>query len=162
LEHEGVRADVYTLGKALGGGIMPVSAVVGRREVLGVLEPGSHGSTFGGNPLACAVGRAVVHLLTHSDMLSRATELGVHLHNRLSALVGAGVAEVRGRGLWAGVELAPGMASGRVISEALARRGVLVKETQRTTLRFAPPIVITAEEIDGAVDILAQVLADHG
>ena len=160
LEHEGVRADVYTLGKALGGGILPVSAVVGRREVIGVLEPGSHGSTFGGNPLACAVGRAVIHLLTHSDMLTRATELGGRLHDRLSSLIGNGVAEVRGRGLWAGVELSPGGPTGRVVSQALAERGILVKETQRTTLRFAPPIVVTEDEIDWSVDVLTEVLTE--
>ncbi len=159
LDHEGVRADLYTLGKALGGGILPVSAVVGSRAVLGVLQPGTHGSTFGGNPLACAVGRAVVALLARGDMLERATDLGAHLHSRLGELVGDGVAEVRGRGLWAGVQLAPGEITGRDASVALAERGILVKETQVTTLRFAPPIVITREEIDWAVDSLAEVLA---
>ncbi len=161
LDHEGVRADLYTLGKALGGGILPVSAVVGRRDVLGVLGPGQHGSTFGGNPLACAVGRAVVTLLVTGDMLGRSTELGTHLHSRLAALIGSGVAEVRGRGLWAGVQLSPGERSGRQISEELARRGLLVKETHETTLRFAPPIVVTHDEIDWAVDTLVSVLAGH-
>ncbi|WP_188944801.1 ornithine--oxo-acid transaminase [Nakamurella endophytica] len=160
LDHEGVRADLYTLGKALGGGILPVSAVVGRRDVLGVLTPGSHGSTFGGNPLACAVGRAVVALLRTGGMQRRATEVGAHLHARLGELVGRGVAEVRGRGLWAGVELAPEIGEGRPVSEELARRGVLVKETHDTTLRFAPPIVVTTDEIDSAVDTLAAVLAE--
>ena len=159
LDAEGVRADLYTLGKALGGGIMPVSAVVGRRDVLGVLTPGSHGSTFGGNPLACATGRAVIKLLKDGELLARARELGAHLHGRLAALIGHGVAEVRGRGLWAGVELAPEVGPGRPISEALAGRGILVKETHDTTLRFAPPLVITREQIDQAVDILAEVIA---
>ncbi|HEX4701736.1 MAG TPA: ornithine--oxo-acid transaminase, partial [Pseudonocardiaceae bacterium] len=103
LDHEGVRADLYTLGKALGGGIMPVSAVVGTRSVLGVLQPGEHGSTFGGNPLACAVGRAVIGLLQTGEFQARSRELGAHLHRRLDELVGQGVAEVRGRGLWAGL-----------------------------------------------------------
>ncbi|HOZ60148.1 MAG TPA: ornithine--oxo-acid transaminase [Nakamurella multipartita] len=158
LEQEGVRADLYTLGKALGGGIMPVSAVVGRRDVLGVLRPGQHGSTFGGNPLACAIGRAVITLLRTGEMQARSAELGAHLHHRLGELVGRGLAEVRGRGLWAGAELAPHVGLGRPISEQLAHRGVLVKETHDTTLRFAPPIVITRAEIDQAVDALVDVL----
>jgi ornithine--oxo-acid transaminase len=158
LDQEGVRADLYTLGKALGGGILPVSAVVGRRDVLGVLQPGQHGSTFGGNPLACAVGRAVITLLGTGEMESRSVDLGTHLHARLGELVGNGLAEVRGRGLWAGAELAPRIGPGRPVSEELARRGILVKETHETTLRFAPPLVITRAEIDFAVDTLASVL----
>lgn len=158
LDQEGVRADLYTLGKALGGGIMPVSAVVGRRDVLGVLRPGQHGSTFGGNPLACAIGRAVIALLRTGEMQARSADLGAHLHARLGELVGRGLAEVRGRGLWAGAELAPQVGLGRPVSEELARRGILVKETHDTTLRFAPPIVITRDEIDLAVDTLAAVL----
>jgi len=160
LDQEGVRADLYTLGKALGGGILPVSAVVGRRDVLGVLQPGQHGSTFGGNPLACAVGRAVITLLGTGEMQGRSADLGTHLHARLGELVGKGLAEVRGRGLWAGAELAPRIGPGRPVSEELARRGILVKETHETTLRFAPPIVITREEIDVAVDTLTAVLAE--
>ena len=158
LDQEGVRADLYTLGKALGGGIMPVSAVVGRRDVFGVLRPGQHGSTFGGNPLACAIGRAVITLLRTGEIQARSAELGAHLHARLGELVGRGLAEVRGRGLWAGAELAPHVGLGRPISEQLAHRGVLVKETHDTTLRFAPPIVITRAEIDQAVDALVDVL----
>ncbi len=160
LDHEGVRADLYTLGKALGGGIMPVSAVVGRRDVIGVLQPGQHGSTFGGNPLACAIGRAVIALLNTGEMQTRSTALGAHLHARLGELVGNGLAEVRGRGLWAGAELAPHIGAGRPVSEALARRGVLVKDTHDTTLRYAPPLVVTRDEIDLGVDTLAAVLAD--
>ncbi|WP_309115834.1 ornithine--oxo-acid transaminase [Saccharothrix sp.] len=159
LDHEGVRADLYTLGKALGGGIMPVSAVVGSRAVLGVLRPGEHGSTFGGNPLACAVGRAVVRLLSTGEFQERSRELGEHLHARLGELVGRGVAEVRGRGLWAGVEIAPGGPRGREASEALAGLGVLCKETQDTTLRVAPPLVITRSELDQGVDAIASVLS---
>ncbi|MBB5958367.1 ornithine--oxo-acid transaminase [Saccharothrix tamanrassetensis] len=158
LDHEGVRADLYTLGKALGGGIVPVSAVVGSRAVLGVLRPGEHGSTFGGNPLACAVGRAVVRLLATGEYQRRSRELGVRLHSRLGELVGRGVAEVRGRGLWAGVEIAPGGPRGREASEALARLGVLCKETRDTTLRVAPPLVITEAELDRGVDAIARVL----
>ena len=157
-EHEGVTADLYTLGKALGGGIMPVSAVVGRRDVLGVLRPGEHGSTFGGNPLACAVGRAVIRLLRDGDFLSRSVELGAHLHGRLSELIGHGVADVRGRGLWAGVEIAPGGRTAREASEELMRRGVLCKETHDTTLRVAPPLMISKADLDHGVDTIAEVL----
>ncbi|GAA4887500.1 MULTISPECIES: ornithine--oxo-acid transaminase [Saccharopolyspora] len=157
-DHDGVRADLYTLGKALGGGILPVSAVVGRDDVLGVLRPGSHGSTFGGNPLACAVGRAVVDLLRTGEPQRRSRELGAHLHARLAELVGRGVTEVRGRGLWAGVELAPGGPTGRQAAEALAARGVLCKETQESTLRLAPPLVIERDDLDAGLDAVADVL----
>jgi ornithine--oxo-acid transaminase len=158
LDHEGVRADVYTLGKALGGGILPVSAVVGRRDVLGVLKPGEHGSTFGGNPLACAVGRAVIKLLSTGEFQQRSAELGAHLHDRLTALIGNGLSEVRGRGLWAGIDIAPGGPSGREASEALSARGVLCKETHERTLRVAPPLVITREELDRGIDAIAEVI----
>ncbi|WP_037357590.1 ornithine--oxo-acid transaminase [Amycolatopsis orientalis] len=158
LEHEGVRADLYTLGKALGGGIVPVSAVVGSRAVLGVLKPGEHGSTFGGNPLACAVGRAVVQMLQTGEYQKRSTELGAHLHERLAKLVGDGVSEVRGRGLWAGVDIEPGGPTGRAASEALAELGVLCKETHDRTLRVAPPLVITEAELDRGIDAIAQVV----
>jgi ornithine--oxo-acid transaminase len=157
-EHEGVTADLYTLGKALGGGIMPVSAVVGRRDVLGVLQPGEHGSTFGGNPLACAVGRAVIGLLRDGDFLARSVELGAHLHGRLTELIGHGVADVRGRGLWAGVEIAPGGRTAREASEELMARGVLCKETHDTTLRVAPPLMISQADLDHGVDTIAEVL----
>ncbi len=158
-EFEGVRADMYTLGKALGGGILPVSAVVGRRDVLGVLRPGEHGSTFGGNPLACAVGRAVIKLLETGEFQERSQTLGAHLHRRLGELVGRGVAEVRGRGLWAGVEIAPGRHA-RELSETLMDRGILCKETHDTTLRVAPPLVISQEDLDHGIDTIADVLAD--
>lgn len=158
LDHEGVRADLYTLGKALGGGIVPLSAVVGRRDVLGVLKPGEHGSTFGGNPLACAVGRAVIRLLSSGEYQRRSTVLGAHLHARLGELVGHGLAGVRGRGLWAGVDITPGGLSGRQASEALAKRGVLCKETHDTTLRIAPPLMISQEDLDRGVDTIAEVI----
>ncbi len=158
LDHEHVTADLYTLGKALGGGIVPVSAVVGRADVLGVLRPGEHGSTFGGNPLACAVGRAVVRLLSTGEFQQRATSLGAHLHTRLSGLLGHGVAAVRGRGLWAGVDLEPGGPTGRQASEALLRRGVLCKETHGHTLRIAPPLVVEEADLDRGIDALAQVV----
>ena len=158
LDHDDVRADLYTLGKALGGGIIPVSAVVGRADVLGVLKPGQHGSTFGGYPVACAVGRAVVGLLETGEFQARSLELGRYLHGRLDELVGKGVATVRGRGLWAGVDIDPLAKTGREVSMALRDRGVLCKETHERTLRIAPPLVITKDEIDHAVGALAEAL----
>ena len=154
----GVDADVYLLGKALGGGILPLSAVVADADVLGVLRPGQHGSTFGGNPLACAVGRAVIRLLDDGDLLARADRLGAHLHGRLAGLVGHGVVGVRGVGLWAGVDIDPSLGSGRAVSEALATRGVLVKDTHGSTVRLSPPLVVSAAEVDTAVDALADAL----
>jgi ornithine--oxo-acid transaminase len=154
----GVDADVYLLGKALGGGILPLSAVVADADVLGVLRPGQHGSTFGGNPLACAVGRAVIRLLDEGDLLAGARHLGAHLHGRLARLVGHGVVQVRGVGLWAGVDIDPRLGTGRAVSEALAARGVLVKDTHGSTVRLSPPLVVTEAEIDTAVDALADTL----
>ncbi|MGH3991232.1 MAG: aminotransferase class III-fold pyridoxal phosphate-dependent enzyme, partial [Pseudonocardiaceae bacterium] len=159
LDHDSVRADLYTLGKALGGGILPVSAVIGRRAVLGVLRPGEHGSTFGGNPLACAVGRAVIALLGTGEFQARSRELGAHLHARLGELVGRGVAQVTGRGLWAGMQIAAGGPTGRAASEALMDRGVLCKETHASTLRIAPPLVITREDLDTGIDAITDVLS---
>ena len=159
----GVDADVYLLGKALGGGIMPLSAVVADADVLGVLRPGQHGSTFGGNPLACAVGRAVLTLLADDGpdgMLARARRLGEVLHRRLATLVGNGVVAVRGTGLWAGVDVDPGLGTGRDVSEAMMRRGVLVKDTHGSTIRLSPPLVITERELHEAVDALAGALSD--
>jgi ornithine aminotransferase len=161
-DHWGVVPDIYLLGKALGGGVVPVSAVVANRNVLGVLHPGEHGSTFGGNPLAAAIGATVVGMLQRGEFQSRSTELGQHLHARLRALIGHGVIAVRGMGLWAGVDIDPSLATGKQISLKLAERGVLVKDTQGSTLRFAPPLVITAEEIDWAIGQFADVLADMG
>jgi ornithine--oxo-acid transaminase len=158
LNHDGVRADLYTLGKALGGGILPVSAVVGRRAVLEVLHPGEHGSTFGGNPLACAVGRAVIALLATGEFQARSRKLGEHLHTRLRALTGHGVTQVTGRGLWAGVHLSSGGLTGREAAEALMARGVLCKEAQGTTLRLAPPLVITEQDLDTGLDTITDAL----
>jgi ornithine--oxo-acid transaminase len=161
-DHWGVVPDVYLLGKALGGGVVPLSAVVADKDILGVLNPGEHGSTFGGNPLAAAIGSTVVGILERGEFQSRSAELGAHLHARLAALIGHGVLAVRGMGLWAGVDVDPVHGTGKQISLKLADRGVLVKDTHGSTLRFAPPLVITAGEIDWAVDQLAGVLAESG
>ncbi|MGG2458297.1 ornithine--oxo-acid transaminase [Streptomyces sp. RGM 3693] len=158
-EQEGVVPDVYVLGKALGGGVVPVSAVVSSREVLGVFRPGEHGSTFGGNPLACAVGLEVIAILRTGEYQRRATELGDHLHRALAPLVGGGAVDaVRGRGLWAGIDVNPSRGTGRAVSERLLDRGVLVKDTHGATIRIAPPLVISKEDLDWGLDQLREVL----
>ncbi|MGB3911763.1 MAG: ornithine--oxo-acid transaminase [Pseudolysinimonas sp.] len=157
-DNEGVVPDLYLLGKALGGGIVPVSAVVGNADILGVLRPGEHGSTFGGNPLAAAVGLAVVELLETGEYQQRARELGAHLQSRLRGLIGQGVSAVRGVGLWAGVDIDPKLGSGREVCEQLMARGILAKDTHGSTIRFAPPIVVERADLDLAVDALAAVL----
>ncbi|NYF09171.1 ornithine--oxo-acid transaminase [Leifsonia sp. AK011] len=157
-DRSGVVPDLYLLGKALGGGIVPVSAVVGNSDILGVLQPGEHGSTFGGNPLAAAVGHAVVELLATGEMQQRANELGERLHSGLNALIGHGVTAVRGAGLWAGVDIDPALATGREVCELLMDRGILVKDTHGSTIRFAPPIVVSEEDIDWAVAQLKEEL----
>jgi ornithine--oxo-acid transaminase len=158
LEHEGVVPDAYVLGKALGGGVLPVSAVVSRRDVMDVFTPGSHGSTFGGNPLAAAVGRAVVGLLETGEFQARARELGEVLHSGLRELVGHGVVEVRGRGLWAGVDIDESLMTGREMSVRLMRRGVLVKDTHGSTVRIAPPLVVERAEVEWALEQFADAL----
>ncbi|HMO11438.1 MAG TPA: ornithine--oxo-acid transaminase [Actinotalea sp.] len=156
-ERFGVRPDLVTLGKALGGGIVPVSAVVGRGDVLGVLTAGTHGSTFGGNPLACAVGLAVVAELETGEHQARAMRLGEHLHERLGSLVEAGLlAGTRGLGLWAGVDVDPARGTGRELSERLLARRVLVNDTHGSTVRIAPPLTIHAADLDWGLDQLTD------
>jgi ornithine--oxo-acid transaminase len=159
-DREGVVPDVYLLGKALGGGILPVSAVVANRDVLGVIRPGEHGSTFGGNPLAAAVGTRVVEMLATGEFQERSKALGEHLAAKLDDLIGDGVTAVRIAGLWAGVDIDPAKGTGRQIAEKLLARGVLVKDTHGQTIRIAPPLVIRATELDWAVEQLKVVLAD--
>ncbi|MEU8638070.1 ornithine--oxo-acid transaminase [Amycolatopsis sp. NPDC048633] len=153
-EHFGVVPDVYLLGKALGGGLVPLSAVVSRRDVLGVLQPGQHGSTFGGNPLACAVGTAVVRKLATGEPQRRAAELGAVFAGLLTGL--PNVREVRTLGLWAGVDVVG--RSGRDVCEGLLRRGVLAKDAHGSTIRLAPPLVIDEEDLRHAVAQLAEEL----
>ena len=159
-ELEGVVPDMYVLGKALGGGIVPVSAVVSSDEVLRVLHPGNHGSTFGGNPLAAAVGSAVVKLLEGGEIQERARGLAGILESGLQKLVGDAVVAVRTRGLWAGIDLEPGLMSGRELCERMLARGVLVKDTHGSTIRLAPPLVIEQEDLEWMVKQLGAVLAE--
>ena len=155
-QQEGVQPDMYVLGKALGGGIMPLSAVVSSREVLEVFRPGQHGSTFGGNPLACAIGREVIAMLRTGEYQERSARLGTRLHARLSALPHETVRQVRGRGLWAGVEFAS--LGGREACERLAAHGVLAKDPHGTTIRLAPPLVISDADLDWGLDQLAEAI----
>jgi ornithine--oxo-acid transaminase len=157
-EHEDVVPDMYILGKALGGGIVPISAVVSSADILGVFQPGQHGSTFGGNPLACAVAREVIAMLATGEYQERSAKLGAHLHNRLTSLPGHEVRQVRGRGLWAGVEFTS--RSGRKVSEALAQRRVLAKDTHGTTIRLAPPLIISEDDLDWGIDQLEAVVRE--
>jgi ornithine--oxo-acid transaminase len=152
-QHEDVVPDMYLLGKALGGGIVP--AVVSSSEILGVFRPGQHGSTFGGNPLACAIAREVIAMLATGEFQERSAKLGAHMHDRLAALPERTVRQVRGRGLWAGVEFAS--LPGRQACEELAERGILAKDTHGSTIRLAPPLVIEEEDLDWALDCVAQI-----
>ncbi|MDQ3935576.1 MAG: ornithine--oxo-acid transaminase [Actinomycetota bacterium] len=151
-DHEGVEPDVYVLGKALGGGIVPLSAVVAGDEVLGVLRPGEHGSTFGGNPLACAIGREVVRIVAGGEYQERSARLGEALMRRLDGL--ALVERVRGRGLWIGIDVVPEGPSARELCERLMRRGLLCKDTHESTIRLAPPLTIEERDLDFAVAAL--------
>ncbi len=151
-DHEDVVPDAYILGKALGGGILPVSAVVSRREVMDVFRPGEHGSTFGGNPLACAVGIEVVRMLRSGEFQARARDLGVVLAAGLASLPADRVAAVRVRGLWAGIDLVG--RTGRDVCEGLLRRGVLAKDTHGSTIRLAPPLVVERADLEWAVEQL--------
>jgi len=154
-EHENITPDVLILGKALAGGFMPVSAVLASREILGVIQPGDHGSTFGGNPLACAVARAALRVLVEEKMIDRAAELGAYFLERVRAIRNRDIKEVRGKGLWIAIEL-NGMA--RPYCEALKEQGILAKETHDHIIRIAPPLTITRDEIDWAVQRLTKVL----
>jgi ornithine--oxo-acid transaminase len=158
-DHEGVRPDLFVVGKALGGGILPLSAVVGPREVLGVLSPGTHGSTFGGNPLACALGREVIAMLRTGEYQQRSAMLGAHLHARLREVVGSGVTAVRGRGLWAAFDLGDPMPTARVVVEALLARRVLTNTAHGSTLRVSPPLVISEPDLDWGLDQIVDTIA---
>lgn len=157
-DHEGVRPDVMIIGKALGGGAYPVSAVLATEAVMGLLEPGEHGSTFGGNPLAAAVGRAALRVLIEERLAERSAELGTYLLEQLAEIPSPHVREVRGRGLWIGVELHPAAGGARRFCEALRAEGILCKETHTHVIRIAPPLVIERATIDEALPAFRRVL----
>ncbi|MBN1487915.1 MAG: ornithine--oxo-acid transaminase [Anaerolineae bacterium] len=156
---EAVKPDLITIGKALSAGMLPVSAVVGKREILGLFEPGSHGSTFGGSPLACAVAREALKVLVDEKLPERAQELGAYFMDELRAINSPHVKEVRGKGLLIGVELKPEAGGARPFCEELQRRGILAKETHKTVIRFAPPLIISKEDLDWALSQIRAVLA---
>jgi ornithine--oxo-acid transaminase len=158
IEHEDVIPDVYVLGKALGGGIMPLSAVVAGRDVLGVFRPGEHGSTFGGNPLACAIGIEVIDMLGSGEFQRRSAELGAWLLDELRRAEIPTVTQVRGRGLWIGIDLAPSAGTARAACERLMAEGILAKDTHESTIRLAPPLVVERTELGWALDRLVGVL----
>jgi ornithine--oxo-acid transaminase len=157
-QHEGIHPDGLILGKALGGGVLPVSAFVGTRALMDVFTPGSHGSTFGGNPLAAAVGLEALHVIREEGLVEKSRVLGNHMLRRLRALSSPALKEVRGRGLWVGAELGAAVASAREVCERLLAKGVLSKDTHRTVVRLAPPLVIAPEDLDWALDRFADVL----
>ncbi|MGO4620231.1 ornithine--oxo-acid transaminase [Ensifer sp. 2TAB8] len=158
-EHEGIEADVTLIGKALSGGFYPVSAVLSNSEVLGVLKPGQHGSTFGGNPLACAIARAALKALTEEGMIENSAQMGERFQKGLTDIRSNIIKDVRGRGLMLAVELVPEAGGARRYCEALKERGILAKDTHGDTIRIAPPLVITADQVDWAIEHFAAVLA---
>jgi ornithine--oxo-acid transaminase len=157
-DHEGVVPDMYILGKALGGGFYPVSAVVASKEILGVFRPGDHGSTFGGNPLACAIAREALRIIAEEHLPERAAEMGAYFIEKLRALNSPLVKEVRGKGLLIGVELKPEAGKARPFCEKLMEHGLLCKETHEMVIRFAPPLVISRDDIDWAIEQVKSVL----
>ena len=158
-DHEEVTPDVVLLGKALGGGILPLSAVVADDKVLGVFRPGEHGSTFGGNPLACAVGREALRVLADEELAERSESLGTQFLEELRALRHPAVAAVRGRGLWVAFDMAPGAPAAREICERLLAAGVLCKDAHETTVRLAPPLIVSRADLDWCLERLDGVLA---
>jgi ornithine--oxo-acid transaminase len=160
-DHEDVVPDMYILGKALGGGIYPVSAVAANGDVLEVITPGTHGSTFGGNPFAAAIGHEVVQMLQTGEFQARAEKLGAHLADGLESMVGNGLDAVRVRGLWAGIDIDPALATGRDVTESLLDEGILAKEAHGQTVRLAPPLVATEEDLDLLIAAFRK-LTDRG
>jgi ornithine--oxo-acid transaminase len=159
-EHDGIRPDGIILGKALGGGVLPVSAFVGTRELMDVFTPGSHGSTFGGNPLAAAVGLEALNVIRDEGLVERSRDLGAHMLDRLRAVDSPALKEVRGRGLWVGAEIDPAIARAREVCERLLAKGVLSKETHHTVVRLAPPLIIARDDLDWALDRFEAVLRE--
>ncbi len=158
-DHEDVVPDIYILGKALGGGLYPVSAIAADNDVLDVITPGSHGSTFGGNPLAAAIGREVIAMLNTGEFQERAATLGAYLEGGLAPLVGKGLAGIRVRGLWAGIDIDPVLTTGRDVCEQLLARGILAKEAHGQTVRLAPPLVSTTDDLDLVINAFTEICA---
>ena len=156
-EHDGIESDVTVIGKALSGGFYPISAVLSNKEVLGVFMPGDHGSTFGGNPLACAIARTALKVLVEENMIDNALKMGDYFMSRLKEINNPHIKEVRGKGLLIGVELLPEAGGARQYCEKLMKQGLLCKETHHDIIRFAPPLVITREEIDWAMERIENV-----
>ncbi|MGI9260412.1 MAG: ornithine--oxo-acid transaminase [Woeseiaceae bacterium] len=159
-DHEGVKPDGLILGKALGGGIMPVSMFLARQDVMDIFVPGTHGSTFGGNPLAAAVGMEALNILVEEKLPERSMELGRYLVEKLQQIDSPLIGEIRGSGLFVGIEIDPALGSAREICERLMSRGLLSKETHETVVRLAPPLIVTKEELDWAVDQIKDVLRE--
>ena len=159
-QHENAKPDLLILGKALGGGVLPVSAVVGKKEVMGLFKPGCHGSTFGGNPLACAVGLEALNVLEEEGMVENSAKLGEYMLTQLRGINSPLIREVRGQGLWIGVDFDPKKVSARKICELMMAKGILSKETHETVVRFAPPLTVTKEQIDWALETLREVIRE--
>ncbi len=159
-EHEGIRPDGLILGKALGGGVLPVSAFVGKHELMNVFTPGSHGSTFGGNPLAAAVGLEALCVLRDEKLIEKSRIDGAYMLKRLRAIESPALKDVRGRGLWAGAEINPEIATAREACERLLAKGVLSKETHHTVVRLAPPLTIARADLDFALDRFEEVVRE--
>ncbi|MDJ1370710.1 ornithine--oxo-acid transaminase [Gulosibacter molinativorax] len=157
-EADGIEPDLITVAKALGGGILPVSAVIGNKDVLGVLEPGTHGSTFGGNPLAAAIGKAVVDELATGKWQQHSQELHPALFEPIRALLGRGVTDVRGAGLWAGLDIDPKIGTAHDVCEDMLEKGILAKDTRAKTIRLAPPFIVTREEVDFITRTFTEVI----
>ncbi len=156
-DHEDVKPDIVILGKALGGGFLPVSAIAGKRAVIDVLDPGSHGSTFGGNPLATAVGKEALDVLIDEHLAERSAELGAYLRERLHAMQSPYVTAIRGRGLWIGIDIDPHQIAAHDLCIALMHKGVIARQTHKVTIRLAPPLVITKDELDWALERIQEV-----
>jgi ornithine--oxo-acid transaminase len=159
-EHEGVKPDILIVGKALGGGVFPVSGILSGKQVMDVFTPGDHGSTFGGNPLACAIGKAALEVIIDERLPSKATESGTYLMDRLGQMKSPHVKEIRGKGLLIGVEIKEGSGTARPYCERLMQLGILAKETHHQVIRFAPPLVISREEMDWALERIEKVLTE--
>ena len=161
-EHDGIRPDMVILGKALSGGLYPVSAVVADSEIMDVFNPGDHGSTYGGNPVGAAVARTALRVLVEEGMVENSAQLGDHMAERLASMPADSIKEIRVKGLWAGIELHPEAGGARRFCESLAAEGILCKETHEHVIRIAPPLVITREELDWALDLVERVLVNTG